>query len=438
MSSAAERGVLGKPDRPAQVGDGERQVAAETAAQPGADRPRQGLARRAMERGVEGVDQPGPSGDGRLLDQEPVGRRGPRCIAPGPRTARRSPRRRSGPGRARAASRSRAAAARPRPAAGPPRRGSAASSTRQLGRQRLAVAGPSRQVRLAAAGPGVDDPRLQPAELQRAAVEHEAVAGRQPLGVRRFERADRHAVLQHPHRLLRVRSSRRCSGTSGPPGRCGCRTSRPVARSAARSSAARRPARARTHPPVPPGRPRGTPGRRRNRPASARPSGRPCGSARNAASTDCSPAQAMPTICWQTTSSGAAIDRKRLDPAGPGGSRRDRRAGQLGGRRRQQQPARRRPPAMARPADPLDAPRHAARQADLDGQVGRADVNAQLQAGARHDGADLARLQPRLDRPPPLGIEGRMVRGDDRVSGSGWEAARTMPARRTRLRTSPP
>ena len=126
-----------------------------------------------------------------------------------------------------------------------------------------------------------------------------------------------------------------------------------------------------------------------------------------ASSTYCSPAQAMPTSCWQTTSSGARIMRQRLDPAGPGGARRDDRAGQLGGRRREQEPARARAAAMPRPTDPLHAPRHAARQPDLDRQVGRADVDAQLEARAGDDRPQLARPQRRLDLAPPGRVERR-------------------------------
>ncbi len=68
---------------------------------------------------------------------------------------------------------------------------------------------------------------------------------------------------------------------------------------------------------------------------------------------------------------------------------------------------------MPRPADPLHAPRDAARQAHLHGQVGRADVDAQFQAGARHHRANLARLQARLDRPAALRVERRVMRGND-------------------------
>ena len=47
----------------------------------------------------------------------------------------------------------------------------------------------------------------------------------------------------------------------------------------------------------------------------ARPSGPALRISSKAASTSCSPAQAMPINCWQTTSSGARTMRKRLDAA---------------------------------------------------------------------------------------------------------------------------
>ena len=48
-SAADSRRAFGQADRPAEIGDAQRQVAAEPAAQPGADGPRQRLARRAVE-----------------------------------------------------------------------------------------------------------------------------------------------------------------------------------------------------------------------------------------------------------------------------------------------------------------------------------------------------------------------------------------------------
>ena len=158
-------------------------------------------------------------------------------------------------------------------------------------------------------GPGVNDRLLQPAELENAAVEDEPVARNQPLGVRRLERADRHAAVHDPHRLLGVNRPHVAPEPAGHPPARGCRTSPCSSRFAAKSSAGRLPARARTHPPARPGRRPARRGRRRNPPAPARPSGPPCGRGRRPASTFCSPAHAMLTNCWQTTSSGARIMR---------------------------------------------------------------------------------------------------------------------------------
>ena len=352
MSSAAERGVLGEPDRPAQVGDAERQVAAEAAAQPGADRPRQRLARRAVERGVEGVDQPGPSGAGRLLDQEPVGGGDLAPSAPGPRAARRSPRRRRG-------SRSSSSASQPRTAGAPSSPSRRAASARkagqldgQLGRERLAVAGPSRQARLAAArtGRGRSPPPAvgPPARGRRARIGRRGPAARRttPPACRRRRRP--RAPAPTPPR----RSCRRCCGTIG--------TTRPL-------RTPNQPSRRQIRGDVQRG---AAPGSGSKAPAGAARS--PARNARQASKS----ARVSPAIGPALRiSSNDRVDRllpgaghpdelladdiqrrrdrpQRLDPAGPSGPRRDRRADQLGGRRRQQQPARRRPPAMARPARP--------------------------------------------------------------------------------------
>ncbi len=132
----------------------------------------------------------------------------------------------------------------------------------------------------------------------------------------------------------------------------------------------------------------------------------------NAASVDHSPPQAMPISCWQRTSSGPGIGSERLDPPGPGALGGDDPAGQLGGGGGEEHPPGLDPDGVARPADPLEAARHAAGQADQDGQVGLADVDAQLQAGAGDDRLQLARLERRLDRAAPLGVERRVVCGD--------------------------
>ena len=59
-------------------------------------------------------------------------------------------------------------------------------------------------------------------------------------------------------------------------------------------------------------------------------------------------------------------------------------------------------------------------QADLDRQVGRADVDAQLQARAGDHGLQPALLEQRFHLAPAAGVERRVVRGDGglgRVSG---------------------
>ena len=206
-------------------------------------------------------------------------RRGPRSTAPGPRTARRSrrPRRiqveRVGqPGEGRR---------RPRFAQPPGRLG---AERRQLDRPartratggRWSIAAGSARRRPAGHGRSTPPAGGPPASGRRARTGRRGPAARRtrPRACRPPRRP------RAPAPTPPTRSCRRCRGTSGRPGRCGCRTSRPAARSAATSIAARRRARARTRPPAPPGRPRGTPGRRRSRPASARPSARPSASAR--------------------------------------------------------------------------------------------------------------------------------------------------------------
>ena len=110
---------------------------------------------------------------------------------------------------------------------------------------------------------------------------------------------------------------------------------------------------------------------------------------------------------------------QRLDPAGPSGPRRDQGTDQLAGRRGQQEPPRCDTSPMARSPDSLEATGYSARQPDLDRHVGGADVHAELQAGARHDGTNRARLQPRFDRASPLRVERGVMRGDDEFRAVG-------------------
>ncbi len=60
--------------------------------------------------------------------------------------------------------------------------------------ERLTVARPARQVRFAAGRAGLDDQVVEASEFEGAAVENEAIARLQPLGVRTFKRTDLAAV----------------------------------------------------------------------------------------------------------------------------------------------------------------------------------------------------------------------------------------------------
>ena len=242
-----ERGPLGEADRPAEVGDGQRQVAAEPPAEPRGGRPAEGLAGRPAQRGVEGVGQP-PSSRGRLLDQQASRARGPRSAAPGPRTAASRTAAASGSrpcdshepgaeGRGAVGRARRAASSRNRARS---RASSAESDWRSLD-QRGRLGSPPVALR-------VDDQPLEPAELQRPAVEHEAVAGLEPLGVGPFERADRDPVGQHADRLLRGDRPDVAPEPADHAAAADAEPARPASRSGARSSAAPRPARARRRP----------------------------------------------------------------------------------------------------------------------------------------------------------------------------------------------
>ena len=271
----------------------------------------EGLARRPVERGVEGIEQPVSATE---TPRPGVRRRtGPRCIAPGPRSARRSPRRRRG--------RSSAAASRSRIASGPSSASRRAASARNAASsaassddndwRSLVHRGRSARRRSVRAW---TIPASSAEDLQRTAVEDEPIARHEPLGVGGLERPDRHAVVERPARIPPRRSCRRCSGTSGPT-RPLRRPNQPfrrqilgdVQRGAAPGSGSKAPGGDARSP------------ARNDRQASkssvrARPSARPGGKASNAASTDCSPAHAIPTSCWQTTSSGARVIAERLDP----------------------------------------------------------------------------------------------------------------------------
>ena len=106
---------------------------------------------------------------------------------------------------------------------------------------------------------------------------------------------------------------------------------------------------------------------------------------------------------------------ERLDPAGPGSSGRDRRTSQLSGSCREQDPARHSTAAMARTAHALQAARHAAGGADLDHQIRRADIDAELETRAGDDRSHLScragtiRLRAGAGHPGPSGGRQRPV-----------------------------
>ena len=175
QSGRAGLGVCGQADRPAQVGGLQRQVAAEPPAQPGGGRPAQRLAGRAVERGVEGI-RSGPArrrGNSSTrrsviarhlaraflrLEQLGQDRGGLGLERPGFRPAR-PERERPSPGQP--------------PGPFGPELGHLAG---QLGRERLAVAVPERQARLAAPPSRVDraepsrrrNSRLRPSSTNRS------------------------------------------------------------------------------------------------------------------------------------------------------------------------------------------------------------------------------------------------------------------------------
>ena len=88
------------------------------------------------------------------------------------------------------------------------------------------------------------------------------------------------------------------------------------------------------------------------------------------------------------------------------------RADKLGGGRGKQQATRGCVDTMTRPTDALQAPRDAPRQAHLNGQIGRSDIDAELEAGTGNDGTERPRLQRGLDLATTAGIERGVVRGD--------------------------
>ena len=328
----------------------------------------QRLARRPAERGVEGVGEAVGLGRGRLLDQERLRPRDLARTAPGPRTGATSTPAASG-------SRSWASQSQARSADGPvgePPRGLGAERGEvagQLGREPLAVARPPRQARLAARGfAWTTVPSSRRNSSDRPSSTNRS-PGLQPLGVGAFERAD----LATPSARTRHRFLRRdrpdvapepaddpTAPDAEPPPRFQIRGA--VHFGAAPGSGSKAP-------PARRGRRRGSRGRRRNRSRDRlghRPGladqgerlvGRPLAAAGHA---DQLLAEDVERALDR---SAAARPARRSRPPG-----RDDRAGQLGGRGGEQEPARRRTRPVPGPADPLQAPRRAAGQADLDGR----------------------------------------------------------------------
>lgn len=73
---------------------------------------------------------------------------------------------------------------------------------------------------------------------------------------------------------------------------------------------------------------------------------------------------------------------------------------------------------MAGPADPLQAGGDGRRRLDLDHQVDRAHVDAQLQAGGGHNGRQSAGLQILLDEGPLLLGDRAVVRAGEQGRGA--------------------
>lgn len=122
----------------------------------------------------------------------------------------------------------------------------------------------------------------------------------------------------------------------------------------------------------------------------------------NASSADHAPADAMPTICWQSTSSGRGdlqgfALRRPARCAGDDGLQQFRRRGC------QHQAAPHAPRPVPRPADALQQPHHAARRMHQHHQVHRADIDAEFEAGAADHHPQLTALEPPLDFAAPIG-----------------------------------
>ena len=415
----------GRRDRPAEVGDDQVQVAAEPPAQPRGGRSAQGLARRAAERGVEGVDQavarrrrdiprrgassaPGDLADLLLAGEEgfedarprPARGRATRRARPGaPRGRRPGPRRprpgtRRGPGPARP----RAPGGRSTIGASSARRRTAFAWTISPSIRRNSNARPSRTKRSPACSRSAYAPSSVPIDSPSTWTRTDSSEVIVPTFdqnqriTRRLRMPNSPPLLPDPGRgPLRGRPR---LGLVGPGGRG------EVAGEEGEAGVEVGP---------------GQVGHRR----------RPCGPGRRPRRLDHSPPQAMPISCWQRTSSGPSTIRERLDPAGlaPPAAVTTAPASSAGvaARIRPRVAAPTRCPARPTRWRHREAPPG---QADQDRQVGRADVDAQLQARAGDDRLQLARLQRGLDLAParrrraPSGAR-RRPRGRRPASGGG-------------------
>ena len=103
------------------------------------------------------------------------------------------------------------------------------------------------------------------------------------------------------------------------------------------------------------------------------------------------------TICWASTSSGLRRNRERLDEALAHAPRDHRGLQQVAAVLRVERALAGLAHAVPGAADALQATRHRARRLDLDDQIDRAHVDAQLEAAGGDDGAQLAALQFVLD-----------------------------------------
>ena len=108
-----------------------------------------------------------------------------------------------------------------------------------------------------------------------------------------------------------------------------------------------------------------------------------------------------------------ARDLRLFDLAAAHRARDDRRLEQVGAELREDAPLRDRAELVARAADALQAARDGLRRLDLDHEVDRAHVDAELEARRRDEARDPPRLQILLDELALLAREGAVVSARD-------------------------